>query len=210
MPFGNEIVDTNPSSKGGFRYRLLLLVIVELALPMASGLKLWRFYPSRAEPTRRRAGFASSALPSAAIPVARGVLFGQTPSGRVQVNKTSFSPDEIHLEATNGPRCGTAVVQVLAERIPGLANPTVTVIVGEYSSNPPGVTVKIENRDPRNGTATLKSIMEDFTFSVCATGSVTGAVTLEADIWEVQPRSDYSKESQASPERGRTIFAVMP
>jgi hypothetical protein len=122
--------------------------------------------------------------------------------GSVQVSAVSISIPTLHLSGANGPKCGTATVQVYADRTgePGMSNPKITVGLVEYSSNPAGATVEIakdgvssaHGGTPR-GTVELTTSSGQVDFEVCATGAVSGSVIVQTYVFEVTPTAQWTK-----------------
>jgi hypothetical protein len=65
--------------------------------------------------------------------------------GRLRVEHVSISPVILHLNAANGPTCGTATLRVTAQGLGQFPNPTLAVYLAGYSTDPPGVTINIAN-----------------------------------------------------------------
>lgn len=130
----------------------------------------------------------------------------------VRVENVSMSPAVIHSNRENGPTCGAATVRVavVGSGRPGQSNPKVKVVMEEASSQPPGVQVGISNVNPPDDVKTLTASQGSFTFQVCATGSATGKVKVQADIWYVKPASGYDREEPRLPISGRAEFTVLP
>src|SRR5437667_4291738 len=130
--------------------------------------------------------------------------------GYLQITSVKMSPDTLHLDRAGGPTCGTGTVQLLVNRAKDLSDPAVTVSLSEYSSTRPGVRVSVLPHSGIGVTATVGSGATEgtFTFSICSTGGKAGKVTLQANIIQWKPPSEYDIEYPAPAERGRTSFTV--
>ena len=125
----------------------------------------------------------------------------------VQVTKVNKSADPLHLNSKDAS-CGTASVDVYALKI-DTPDPIVGLGLDEYSSNPPGVRVKI-SPESRSAKITSTSNFTDFTFKVCAAGNRTGSATLLAVIQRVGPGHSYEIKQSEPAESARVTFDVVP
>jgi hypothetical protein len=133
----------------------------------------------------------------------------------VQVTRISKSADPLHLNSKDAS-CGTASVDVYALKINtpdpfkiDTPDPLVRLELDEYSSNPPGVRVKI-TPESRSAKITSTSNFTDFTFKVCAAGNRTGTVTLLAIIQRVGPGHTYEIKEPEPAESARVTFDIVP
>ncbi len=131
---------------------------------------------------------------------------------KVRVESVTMSPAVIHLEEKNGPTCATAVVRVAltGSHAPAPAKPWLRVFLVEYSSDPPGVKVNI-NDSKYQGSAFIDRTLDkpegSFSFRVCATGDMTGKFILQADIFDVKPAAAFDRGEHA-PISGRNEFEL--
>jgi len=131
---------------------------------------------------------------------------------KFRVESVTMSPAAIHLEEKNGPTCATAVVRVAlaGSQSLGPTKPWLRVFLVEYSSDPPGVKVNI-NDSKYQGSAfidrTLDKPEDSFSFKICATGDMAGKFTLQATIFEVRPAAEYDKQ-EPNPISGRSEFEL--
>jgi hypothetical protein len=123
----------------------------------------------------------------------------------VQVTKISKSAEPLHLNSKDAS-CGTVSVDVYARKI-DTPDPMVSLELDQYSSNPPGVRVKIS---PESQSAKITSTVSAFTFKVCAAGNIAGTATLLAIIQRVGPDHSYEIREPEPAESARVTVDVVP
>ncbi len=131
---------------------------------------------------------------------------------KVRAESVTMSPAVIHLEEKNGPTCATAVVRVAltGSHAPAPTKPWLRVFLVEYSSDPPGVKVNI-NDSKYQGSAFIDRTLDkpegSLSFRVCGTGDVIGKFILHGTIFDVRPAAEYDKQ-EPNPISGRSEFEL--
>lgn len=121
------------------------------------------------------------------------VRAGEGVKGVVIVSSTTVSPTNIKL---SGSTCATATVQVAVARGTFTSdNPSVTLSLDKFSSDPANVEVEIT---PTLRQATIKDSTGNFTFEVCLPRQkgAAGTLTLKSTITNWSPKEKFDRKSE--------------